>query len=106
MFERFTDNSRRVMQFANQEAQRFGHANLGTEHVLLGLVKGAGIASEVLSNLDIDLQKTRKTVEQVVPQGQRTLSVLPSKDLHHEVHVPAGHSSLHDVAFLARMLFD
>ena len=39
-------------------------------------------------------------------QGQRTLSVLPRKELHHVVHVPASHSSLHDVAFLAGMLLD
>ena len=57
MYERFTDRARKVMQLANQEAQRFNHEYIGTEHVLLGLVKeGSGVAANVLKNLDIDLR--------------------------------------------------
>jgi len=41
MYERFTDRARKVMQLANQEAQRFNHEYIGTEHVLLGLIKEA-----------------------------------------------------------------
>ena len=56
MYERFTDRARKVMQLANQEAQRFNHEYIGTEHILLGLVKeGSGVAANVLKNLDIDL---------------------------------------------------
>ena len=55
MFERFTDRARKVMALANQEAQRFNHEYVGTEHVLLGLVKeGSGVAANVLKNLDVD----------------------------------------------------
>ena len=49
MYERFTDRARRVMQLANQEAQRFNHEYIGTEHILLGLIKeGSGVAASVL----------------------------------------------------------
>lgn len=70
MYERFTDRARKVMQLANQEAQRFNHEYIGTEHILLGLVKeGAGVAANVLKNLDIDLRKIRLEVEKIVQTG-------------------------------------
>ncbi len=70
MYERFTDRARKVMQLANQEAQRFNHEYIGTEHVLLGLVKeGSGVAANVLKNLDIDLRKIRLEVEKIVQTG-------------------------------------
>src|SRR2546423_4695844 len=70
MYERFTDRARKVMQLANQEAQRFNHEYIGTEHVLLGLVKeGSGVAANVLKNLDIDLRKIRLEVEKIVQHG-------------------------------------
>ena len=70
MYERFTDRARKVMQLANQEAQRFNHEYVGTEHVLLGLVKeGSGVAANVLKNLDVDLRKIRVEVEKIVQAG-------------------------------------
>ena len=70
MYERFTDRARKVMQLANQEAQRFNHEYIGTEHVLLGLVKeGSGVAANVLKNLDVDLRKIRIEVERIVQPG-------------------------------------
>src|SRR5688572_25197895 len=70
MYERFTDRARKVMQLANQEAQRFNHEYIGTEHILLGLVKeGSGVAANVLKNLDIDLCKIRLEVEKIVQHG-------------------------------------
>ncbi len=70
MYERFTDRARKVMQLANQEAQRFNHEYIGTEHVLLGLVKeGSGVAANVLKNLDVDLRKIRLEVEKIVQSG-------------------------------------
>ena len=70
MYERFTDRARKVMQLANQEAQRFNHEYIGTEHVLLGLIKeGSGVAANVLKNLDIDLRKIRMEVEKLVQSG-------------------------------------
>src|SRR5438093_643216 len=70
MYERFADRARKVMQLANQEAQRFNHEYIGTEHILLGLVKeGSGVAANVLKNLDIDLRKIRLEVEKIVQTG-------------------------------------
>src|ERR1700685_4204043 len=70
MYERFTDRARKVMQLANQEAQRFNHEYIGTEHILLGLVKeGSGVAANVLKNLDIDLRRIRLEVEKIVQSG-------------------------------------
>lgn len=70
MFERFTDRARKVMALANQEAQRFNHEYIGTEHILLGLVKeGSGVAANVLKNLDVDIKKLRLEVEKMVKSG-------------------------------------
>ncbi len=70
MFERFTDRARKVMALANQEAQRFNHEYIGTEHVLLGLVKeGSGVGANVLKNMDVDLRKVRLEVEKLVKSG-------------------------------------
>ena len=70
MNERFTDRARKVMQLANQEAQRFNHEYVGTEHVLLGLIEeGGGVAANVLQNLGIDLAKVRREVEKIIQPG-------------------------------------
>ncbi len=70
MFERFTDRARKVMALANQEAQRFNHEWIGTEHILLGLVKeGSGVGANVLKNLDVDIKKLRLEVEKLVKSG-------------------------------------
>ncbi|MCL2744787.1 MAG: ATP-dependent Clp protease ATP-binding subunit [Planctomycetaceae bacterium] len=69
-YERFTDRARKVLQLANQEAQRFNHEYIGTEHLLLGLIKeGDGVAANVLKSLDIDLRKIRHEVEKLVRSG-------------------------------------
>lgn len=76
MYERFTDRGRKVMQLANREAQRFNHEYIGTEHILLGLVKeGSGVAAQVLKNLDIDLSKIRLEVEKIVQSGPDAVSM-------------------------------
>src|SRR5438093_4306242 len=80
MNERLTDRARKVMQLANQEAQRLNHEYIGTEHLLLGLVKeGSGVAANVLKNLDVDLRKIRLEVEKTVQPGPDmvTLGKLP-----------------------------
>jgi len=69
-YAHFTDRARKVMQLANQEAQRLNHEFIGTEHILLGLIKeGAGVAANVLKNFDIDLRKVRQEVEKIVLPG-------------------------------------
>jgi ATP-dependent Clp protease ATP-binding subunit ClpA len=70
MYERFTDRARKVMQLANQEAQRFNHEYIGTEHVLLGLIKeGSGVAAWTLKNFDIGLDDIRREVEKLMQSG-------------------------------------
>jgi ATP-dependent Clp protease ATP-binding subunit ClpC len=64
------------MQLANQEAQRFNHEYIGTEHMLLGLVKeGTGVAANVLKNLDVDLRKIRLEVEKLVQSGPEMITM-------------------------------
>jgi ATP-dependent Clp protease ATP-binding subunit ClpC len=68
------------MQLANQEAQRFNHEYIGTEHLLLGLIKeGSGVAANVLMNLEVDLRKIRLEVEKLVQSGPEmvTMGKLP-----------------------------
>lgn len=71
MYERFTDRARTVMKLANQEAKRFNHEYIGTEHVLLGLIKeGGGVAANVLKRLGIDdLAALRSEVEKLIVRG-------------------------------------
>jgi hypothetical protein len=69
-YSRFTDRARKVMQLANQEAQGFHHEYVGTEHLLLGLIKeGSGVAAYALKALGVDLRKIRLEVEKLVESG-------------------------------------
>jgi ATP-dependent Clp protease ATP-binding subunit ClpA len=69
---RFTERARRVLSLAQEEAQRFQHNYIGTEHLLLGLVReGEGVAAVVLRNLSVDLHKVRSAVEQIIGRGDR-----------------------------------
>src|SRR6185295_18583623 len=80
MFDRFTDRAKKVMNLARQEAQRFNHEYLGTEHILLGLVQeGSGVAANVLKNMNIELAKIRGEVEKIVKTGPSmvTMGQLP-----------------------------
>jgi ATP-dependent Clp protease ATP-binding subunit ClpC len=70
MLERLTERAKKVLALANQEAQRFNHEYVGTEHYLLGLVKeGTGVGANVLKNLGLDLHRVRLEVEKVVKPG-------------------------------------
>jgi hypothetical protein len=70
MYELFTDRARKVFQLANQEAQRFNHEYIGTEHILLGLIReGTGVAAKILEKLDVDLRRIRLEVERLVQSG-------------------------------------
>ena len=70
MFDRFTDRAKKVMSFARQEAMKFNHEYIGTEHILLGLVQeGSGVAANVLKNMTVDLEKIRHEVEKIVKTG-------------------------------------
>src|SRR5690349_4735867 len=71
-FDKFTERARKVLTLANEEAQRFNHNYIGTEHILLGLVREQeGVAARVLSNLGIELPKVRSAVEFIIGRGDR-----------------------------------
>ena len=74
-FDKFTERARKVLQLAQEEAQRFNHNYIGTEHLLLGLVReGEGVAAKVLANLGVDLNKVRSAVEFIIGRGERQVT--------------------------------
>ena len=74
-FEKFSEGARRVLSLAQEEAQRFNHNYIGTEHILLGLVRETdGMAGKTLSNLGVELGKVRSTIEFIVGRGERVPS--------------------------------
>ncbi|GAA5345823.1 ATP-dependent protease ATP-binding subunit ClpC [Planifilum fimeticola] len=71
MFGRFTERAQKVLALAQEEAVRLGHSNIGTEHILLGLVReGEGIAAKALIGLGLGLEKIQKEVESLIGRGQ------------------------------------
>jgi ATP-dependent Clp protease ATP-binding subunit ClpC len=75
MFERFTDRARRVVVLAQEEARILNHNYIGTEHILLGLLReGEGVAAQALKALDISLETVRQQVEEIIGQGQQAPS--------------------------------
>ncbi len=73
-FDKFTERARRVLTLAQEEAHRFNHNYIGTEHILLGLVReGDGVAAKVLANLGVELNKVRSAVEFIIGRGDRTV---------------------------------
>ena len=74
-FEKFTERARRVLTLAQEEALRFNHNYIGTEHILLGLVReGEGVAAKVLANLGVDLNKVRSAVEFIIGRGDKAVT--------------------------------
>src|SRR5713226_5495297 len=74
-FDKFTERARKVLQLAQEEAQRFNHNYIGTEHLLLGLVReGEGVAANVLTNLGVKLESVRKSIEFLIGRGDRTVA--------------------------------
>jgi Clp amino terminal domain, pathogenicity island component len=75
MFQRFTDRARQVVVLAQEEARRLDHNYIGTEHILLGLIReGGGVAARALKSLGIGLDAVRQQVEEIIGQGQQTPS--------------------------------
>ena len=71
-FNRFTERARKVLSLAQEEAQRFQHNYIGTEHILLGLIReGEGVGAKVLRNLGVDLQRAHDSVEFIIGRGDR-----------------------------------
>ena len=75
MFERFTDRARRVAVLAQEEARMLRHDHIGTEHILLGLIReGEGVAAKALESLGISLEAVRQHVGGITGQGQQAPS--------------------------------
>jgi ATP-dependent Clp protease ATP-binding subunit ClpC len=75
MFERFTERARRVVVLAQEEARMLDHNWIGTEHILLGLIReGEGVAAKTLESLGISLDAVRQQVEEIIGQGQQAPS--------------------------------
>ncbi len=73
-FDKFTNRARKALHLAQEEAQRLQHNYIGTEHLLLGLIReGEGVAAKVLNNLGIDLEKARSSVESIIGRGNRVV---------------------------------
>ncbi|MBU4140791.1 MAG: ATP-dependent Clp protease ATP-binding subunit [Candidatus Omnitrophica bacterium] len=74
MFNRFTERARKVIILAKEEARRFNHDYIGTEHILLGLIReGEGVASAILQNMGLSLDKIRLEIEKLVQPGPATV---------------------------------
>src|SRR5438094_5110176 len=74
----FTDRVRRVLQMAREEAARLHHEHVGTEHILLGLIReGEGVGAAVLINLTVDLEEISQRIEEMVKQGKAAASAGP-----------------------------
>ncbi len=73
MFGRFTERAQKVLALAQEEALRLGHSNIGTEHILLGLVReGEGIAAKALYGLGLSSEKIQEEVENLIGRGEGT----------------------------------
>jgi len=72
--ERFTERARKALLYAQEEAQRFNHNYIGTEHILIGLVReGEGTAAQVLAGMGVDLDRVRGAVEFIIGRGDRLM---------------------------------
>ncbi len=73
-FERFTEKAKKVLTLAQDEAEKSHHSYIGTEHLLLGLLReGDGLAAKVLANLGVEIDKVRSTIESVLGRNERVI---------------------------------
>ena len=79
----FTDRVRKVLQMAREEAARLHHEYVGTEHILLGLIReGEGVAAAVLTNLNVDLEEIQQKIEETVKKGRPRPRPVPTSPIH------------------------
>jgi len=79
MFGRFTERAQKVLALSQEEAVRLQHANIGTEHILLGLIReGNGIAAKALQALELEADKIQEEVEKLIGVGEQ-----PTKSIHY-----------------------
>lgn len=74
MFGRFTERAQKVLALSQEEAIRLGHNNIGTEHILLGLIReGEGIAAKALKKLGLEVSEIQQEVEKLIGKGNHTM---------------------------------
>src|SRR5436305_4582328 len=89
-FERFTERAKKVLTLAQEEAERSHHSYIGTEHLLLGLLReGEGLAAKVLHNLGVDINKVRATIESVLGRNERiiTQQIIPTSRVKKDIEI-------------------
>lgn len=99
-FDKFTQRARKVLSLSQEEAQRFQHSYIGTEHLLLGLVReGEGVAAQVLTSLGVQLHTIRSAVEFIIGRGDRIvlgeIGLTPRSKKVIELAVDEAHSLNH-----------
>ncbi|MHC4237958.1 MAG: Clp protease N-terminal domain-containing protein [Planctomycetota bacterium] len=90
MFERYTENARDVLSYARQEAQKFHHDHIGTEHILLGLIEVTeGVGAEILRHRNINLKAAKAEIQKLVvpgnPDDEDAFVALPRTTHAHEL---------------------
>lgn len=90
MFERYTENARDVLSHARQEAQKFHHDHIGTEHILLGLIEVTeGVGAEILRHRNINLKAAKAEIQKLVvpgnPDDEDAFVALPRTTHAHEL---------------------
>jgi ATP-dependent Clp protease ATP-binding subunit ClpC len=89
-FERFTERAKKVLTLAKQEAERSHQSYIGTEHLLLGLLReGDGLAAKVLNNLGVAINKVRATIESVLGNNERIIiqQIIPTSRVTSWAHL-------------------
>ena len=78
-FERFTEDAKRVLTLAQEEAERSHHSYIGTEHLLLGIMRGKGTGHDALVELGIDAGRVRAVIASVLGRNERIIDPKPQK---------------------------
>ncbi len=89
-FERFTERAKKVLNLAQEEAERSHHSYIGTEHLLLGLLReGEGLAAKVLNNLGVEIGKVRSTIESVLGRNERIViqQIIPTSRMKKVIEI-------------------
>ncbi len=89
-FERFTERAKKVLTLAQQEAERSHHSYIGTEHLLLGLLReGDGLAARVLKNLGVEIGKVREVIESVLGRNERIViqQIIPTSRVKQVIEI-------------------
>ncbi|PZR70293.1 MAG: hypothetical protein DLM66_04270, partial [Candidatus Dormiibacter spiritus] len=89
-YERFTERAKKVLTLAQEEAERSHHSYIGTEHLLLGLLReGEGLAAKVLNNLGVEIGKVRQTIESVLGRSERIViqQIIPTSRVKRVIEI-------------------